>query len=157
MIITDCHVHSCFSSDSETPVEAMIEQAIAKNFSYFYLTDHMDYEFPIYEEGMDFLFNVNEYFAKLEMLKSKYKSSKLGFAPPNNSPGKVNASNTKKAIDAFNICSKKLKKKEESKINGLFESCLRHSAFCIITLIVLIVVFFGSRTTRSFPPRYIIN
>lgn len=81
MIITDCHVHSCFSSDSETPVEAMIEQAIAKNFSYFYLTDHMDYEFPVYEEGMDFLFNVDEYFAKLEMLKPKYKSSKIEIRP----------------------------------------------------------------------------
>ncbi len=75
MILTDCHVHSCFSSDSETPVEAMIEQAIARNFSYFYLTDHMDYEFPVSEEGMDFLFNPDEYFSTLENLRRKYTSS----------------------------------------------------------------------------------
>ncbi len=78
MIITDCHVHSCFSSDSETPVENMLEQAIKRNFSYFYLTDHMDYEFPISEEGMDFLFDVDAYFDKLEMLKRKYERESLG-------------------------------------------------------------------------------
>ena len=72
MIITDCHVHSCFSSDSETPIEAMIQEAIKRNFSYFYLTDHMDYEFPVSEEGLDFLFDVKEYFSLLESLKEKY-------------------------------------------------------------------------------------
>lgn len=72
MIITDCHVHSRFSSDSETPVEAMIEEAIKRNFSYFYLTDHMDYEFPVYKNGMDFLFDPEEYFYILGNLKEKY-------------------------------------------------------------------------------------
>lgn len=75
MIITDCHVHSCFSSDSETPVEAMIEQAMKRNFAYFYLTDHMDYEFPVYEEGLDFLFDPEEYFAVLNLLKEKYSGA----------------------------------------------------------------------------------
>lgn len=72
MILTDCHVHSRFSSDSKTPVEAMIEQAIKRGFSYFYLTDHMDYEFPVHEEGMDFLFDPDEYFSVLENLKKRY-------------------------------------------------------------------------------------
>ena len=88
MIITDCHVHSCFSSDSETPVEAMIQEAIKRNFPYFYLTDHMDYEFPIYEAGMDFLFDPNEYFTVLNTLKTKYSrqieirpSIELGLKP----------------------------------------------------------------------------
>ncbi len=72
MIITDCHVHSCFSSDSETPVEAMVQEAVKRRFPYFYLTDHMDYEFPVYEEGMDFLFNPEEYFAVLNKLQEQY-------------------------------------------------------------------------------------
>ncbi len=80
MIITDCHVHSCFSSDSETPVEDMLEHAMKRNFSYFYLTDHMDYEFPISEEGMDFLFNPNEYFSTLEKLQVKY-TNKIEIRP----------------------------------------------------------------------------
>lgn len=75
MILTDCHVHSCFSSDSETSVEAMIEQAISRSFPYFYLTDHMDYEFPIWEEGMDFLFNPEAYFKALAKYQNQYADS----------------------------------------------------------------------------------
>ena len=74
MILTDCHVHSCFSSDSETPVEAMIQEAVKRKFPYFYLTDHMDYEFPVYENGMDFLFDPEAYFTILNQLKEKYHS-----------------------------------------------------------------------------------
>lgn len=72
MILTDCHVHSCFSSDSKAPVEAMIEQAISHHFPYFYLTDHMDYDFPVHEEGMDFLFDPKAYFLALEKYQSRY-------------------------------------------------------------------------------------
>lgn len=72
MILADCHVHSCFSSDSETPVEAMIEQAISRKFPYFYLTDHLDYEFPVSEEGMDFLFEPSEYFSALARYQNQY-------------------------------------------------------------------------------------
>ena len=72
MILTDCHVHSCFSSDSQTPVEAMLKQAIDRKFPFFYLTDHMDYEFPVYEEGMNFEFNPEEYFSTLEKYQHKY-------------------------------------------------------------------------------------
>ena len=55
MFLADCHVHSSFSSDSETPVEAMIEQAIAQGRKYFYLTDHHDLDYPIGEDGRDFI------------------------------------------------------------------------------------------------------
>lgn len=88
MILTDCHVHSRFSSDSEAPIEAIIQEAIKRNFSYFYLTDHMDYEFPVYEEGMDFLFDPDEYFSVLGKLKETYSdqieirpSIELGLKP----------------------------------------------------------------------------
>ena len=35
MILADCHVHSAFSDDCETPVEQMIETAIAQGTKYF--------------------------------------------------------------------------------------------------------------------------
>ena len=73
MILTDCHAHSSFSSDSSTPVEVMIEKAISYGFTYFYLTDHMDFDFPDNEEGLDFVFNPSEYFERLSKLKLAYR------------------------------------------------------------------------------------
>lgn len=72
MIITDCHVHSRFSSDSDAAVEDMLEQAISRGFPYFYLTDHMDYEFPVHEEGIDFLFDPQAYFSDLALYQHQY-------------------------------------------------------------------------------------
>lgn len=73
MITTDCHVHSAFSSDSSTPVTQMIEKAISLGFDTFYLTDHMDFDFPVTEEGMDFLFSPSSYFKTLRELKETYR------------------------------------------------------------------------------------
>lgn len=73
MIKTDCHVHSLFSSDSSTPVEEMIEKAISLGFDTFYLTDHMDYDYPVSEDGLDFLFDAEKYFETLNALKEKYQ------------------------------------------------------------------------------------
>lgn len=46
MIRHDCHTHSYFSTDSETPMSKMVEQAIKANLSCLTITDHMDYQFP---------------------------------------------------------------------------------------------------------------
>jgi histidinol-phosphatase (PHP family) len=72
MIIADSHVHSAFSSDSTAPVESMIEAAIANGFTRFYLTDHMDFDFPI-ENGFTFTFNPDLYIEKLFQLTHQYK------------------------------------------------------------------------------------
>ncbi|MEG1741846.1 MAG: PHP domain-containing protein, partial [Acetivibrio sp.] len=72
MIITDCHVHSSFSSDSSTPPEVMIQKAIQLGFTDFYLTDHMDYDFPVTQDGFDFQFSPEEYFETLFRLQTKY-------------------------------------------------------------------------------------
>ena len=50
MLAADCHVHSMFSSDSDTPVESMIEAAIRQGRTYFYLTDHHDVDYPVGED-----------------------------------------------------------------------------------------------------------
>lgn len=71
MIITDCHVHSRFSSDSQADVKKLMEEAMKRRFPYFYLTDHMDYDFPENEEGLSFLFDPEEYFSFLKECQMK--------------------------------------------------------------------------------------
>lgn len=71
MITADSHVHSDFSSDSQAPMEQMIERAILLGMKKLYFTDHMDYDYPPMS-GLDFLFDPTLYFIKLEELKCKY-------------------------------------------------------------------------------------
>lgn len=73
MILTDTHVHSCYSSDSSANPEDMIQKALDKGFSYFYLTDHMDYDFPIID-GLDFILDVDAYDTLFEQLHKKYQN-----------------------------------------------------------------------------------
>ncbi len=73
MIQYDCHMHTSFSSDSETPPQAQIERAIELGMKGICITDHMDYEFPdAVRSGMDFEFDPDEYFRVLSGLKEKY-------------------------------------------------------------------------------------
>lgn len=71
MIIADYHVHSDFSSDSTTPMEQMIEQAIQLGLSRICFTDHMDYDYPKVGNH-DFIFNLNNYKEKLNIMKELY-------------------------------------------------------------------------------------
>ena len=50
MITSDFHMHTEFSSDSETPVRDMIEASIQKGLKTICITDHEDYDYPM-EEG----------------------------------------------------------------------------------------------------------
>ena len=45
-MISDCHMHTCFSDDSNTPVEAMAERAISLGMKRICITDHYDMDFP---------------------------------------------------------------------------------------------------------------
>lgn len=71
MIIADYHVHSDFSSDSQTPMEQMIEQAIRLGLQKICFTDHMDIDYPPVSQ-LSFIFDPVPYYAKLEKLKEKY-------------------------------------------------------------------------------------
>lgn len=73
MITSDYHVHSSFSSDSQSSMESMIEKAISLGFSRICFTDHMDYGYPVVEEGMDFIFDTDSYCKKIEQLKQQYQ------------------------------------------------------------------------------------
>ena len=74
MMTSDFHMHTEFSTDSDTPVREMIEGAIRKGLKKICITDHYDQDYPYYEElGKDaFTFDLEQYFKKLTPLKEEY-------------------------------------------------------------------------------------
>lgn len=72
MITADYHVHSCFSSDSDTCLLSIIETAIKKGLDTICLTDHHDIDFPVNAEGMDFQLNTPAYLDTLSALRRQY-------------------------------------------------------------------------------------
>ena len=68
-MISDCHMHTCFSDDSDTPVEAMADRAIALGMERIYITDHHDIGFPRGEFWLDTV----PYLEKLEKVKEDYR------------------------------------------------------------------------------------
>lgn len=71
-MLTDFHVHTYFSADSETEPESMIKAAIEKGMHVICITDHMDKDF--FAEGEEWVFDVAKYFEHLSKLKEKYKN-----------------------------------------------------------------------------------
>jgi len=71
---TDAHVHTQWSSDSVTPVEEQIEQAIRLGMKHLCITDHQDYDFPPFR--CNFLLNetgeIEPYLRRLQQLKEAY-------------------------------------------------------------------------------------
>lgn len=76
MIQADYHVHTDFSSDSKTPMEAMVKQAIQLGLKRVCFTDHMDLDFPKQYE-MRFVFDMDEYWKKLKEMQIKYPQIKI--------------------------------------------------------------------------------
>lgn len=74
MITSDSHMHTAFSTDSDTPARAMIEGAVKKGLTSVCITDHWDEDFPFYEDlGKDaFRFDLEQYFQELQELKAEY-------------------------------------------------------------------------------------
>ncbi len=46
MVYYDSHVHTAFSTDSDTQMEQMVLQGIQNGLHGLTFTDHMDYHFP---------------------------------------------------------------------------------------------------------------
>ena len=77
MIEYDCHIHTDFSDDSDTPAVEQIEEAIRIGYKGICITDHLDFEYPCEKEaGVKFMFDTDEYWKSLCKLKEEY-SSKL--------------------------------------------------------------------------------
>lgn len=71
MILADYHVHSEFSSDSQAPMEQMIEKALQLGLSRLCFTDHMDYDYPPVSNHT-FTFDPDAYVKKIIELKEHY-------------------------------------------------------------------------------------
>jgi histidinol-phosphatase (PHP family) len=71
MIKADVHVHSSFSTDSETAMENQVKAAIAAGVNVLCFTDHIDYDYP--ESGTVYDFNVAEYQREIERLREIYR------------------------------------------------------------------------------------
>ncbi|MBQ8549080.1 MAG: histidinol-phosphatase HisJ family protein [Lachnospiraceae bacterium] len=74
-ITADCHLHSSFSGDSETPMEEMIQKGISLGLTTMCFTEHQDYDYPDSEDGPGsiFLLNTDSYLYDLANLKEKYR------------------------------------------------------------------------------------
>ena len=49
-ILTDYHLHTFYSGDSQTPMEEMIEKGISQGMETLCFTEHMDMDFPYVTE-----------------------------------------------------------------------------------------------------------
>lgn len=74
MLTCDTHLHSSFSSDSETPMEQMIQKGIALGLKTLCFTEHCDYDYPENPEGLDFMPDFDAYYHTFLTLKEKYQS-----------------------------------------------------------------------------------
>ena len=84
MIVYDTHVHTAYSTDSNTPVHVQLDSAIAHGLSGICLTDHMDYGFPLGQcdiplpEGeLPFCYDIEAYKAELKGLREKYSGLEI--------------------------------------------------------------------------------
>ena len=74
-ITADYHLHSCFSGDSDTPMEGMIKKGISLGLTSMCFTEHMDMDYVYVkpEEQGIFDLNTDSYLYELATLKSKYE------------------------------------------------------------------------------------
>ena len=68
-ITADCHIHTEFSSDSETKITDQVERAIALGLDHICFTDHMDMDYP---EG-EFELDTDAYVKRVLELQEEYK------------------------------------------------------------------------------------
>lgn len=74
-ILWDCHMHSSFSADSDTPMEKMIEKAISLGLDGICFTEHLDPDYPETPDHIDFSLDIPAYHETLLSLQEKYKNS----------------------------------------------------------------------------------
>ncbi len=74
-ITADCHLHSSFSGDSDTPMEEMVPAGIAGGLAAMCFTEHHDADYPDApgEPGSIFLLNTDSYLREITRLRDKYQ------------------------------------------------------------------------------------
>ncbi len=73
MILPDYHLHTCFSGDCETPVEELINKAIAMGMESIAITDHNDLDFPDTPDKVTFDLDIDNYIKELVGLRDRYR------------------------------------------------------------------------------------
>ena len=74
MLISDTHLHSFFSSDSEASMEEMVLGGITRGLRTLCFTEHYDHDFPVTEDGLDFQLDFDAYYSMFLKMKEKYAS-----------------------------------------------------------------------------------
>ena len=72
-ILWDCHMHSSFSADSDTPMEVMIHRAVETGRQGITFTEHLDPDYPVTPDNLDFSLDIPAYKEKLAELSDIYK------------------------------------------------------------------------------------
>ena len=73
-IISDNHLHSSFSSDSNASSESMIQKALKLGLTSMCFTEHNDYDYPPEDGKIVFKIDFDSYFDTLSGLREKYRS-----------------------------------------------------------------------------------
>ena len=72
MIISDCHMHTTYSSDGKSDMESMILASIEKGLKTICFTEHNDHGAGFYEGG-DYVVDTDAYFEGYKRLSEKYR------------------------------------------------------------------------------------
>lgn len=74
MTYSDVHIHTCFSSDSTTPIEAQLDRAIKRGMQHICITDHQDYDYPPWHSTylLSETGDIEGYLDKLQKTKERY-------------------------------------------------------------------------------------
>lgn len=72
--ISDFHVHSSFSDDSEASARSMVEQAVSLGIPSVCFTEHNDFDYPLENGNTIFNINLPEYINTIETLQNEYRN-----------------------------------------------------------------------------------
>lgn len=70
--LSDYHLHTSFSSDSENPPKNVIRQAVKLGLKSICFTDHNDFDYPPENGEVMFILDYNRYIDTITSLKEKY-------------------------------------------------------------------------------------
>lgn len=74
-LVSDIHLHSSLSGDSDTPMEEMIQAGIQKGLHQMCFTEHLDLDYPNHpEDFVDFSLDDDLYEKRFTEMKAKYKN-----------------------------------------------------------------------------------
>jgi len=70
-MISDFHLHSCFSGDSEADLLQIIKKAVDLGMPYLCFTDHQDFD---YGDDFNFSLDIDHYYDTISILRDQYAS-----------------------------------------------------------------------------------